>query len=73
MGRMNRQEIIDSIPELDNEDKLEEFSQWMNEVIDNVGGYFREINDLLDIESINDLENIVKAKTVAEGRVSNLY
>ena len=73
MGRMKRQEIMNSIPSLEEEDKLEEFAEWMKDTLDYFESSFGDINDKLTISGVDDLDQISDAKEIAVNRANDLY
>lgn len=70
---MKRRDIMNSMPELEDENKVEEFTDWMKETIDHFETKFGEINSLLDVTSIDDLDDISTAKGIAKDCADDLY
>ena len=70
---MNREEIMKTMPELEDEGKLSEFSEWMKEALDHFEFKFGEIADSLDIGSLSDLHLIEEAKSIADSCKNDLY
>ena len=70
---MKRKEIIGSMPDLDDADKIEEFEGWIKTIIDYFECQFQEIDSLLNIQCVADLGHIEDAKELARNCADDLY
>ena len=72
---MKRQEIIDSMPRIDDSTtEIEErLLEWLGGVIDHFEGVFSEIESLTDIQSVDDLVGIATARNLALKNKDDLY
>lgn len=70
---MDRQEIHDKAPDLSIDDDADKMSAYLDDVIDHFEGLFGDIVGELDKLSVDNLECISDAKTIAEKANKDLY
>tara|TARA_R110002020_G_scaffold455167_1_gene671208 strand:+ start:422 stop:640 length:219 start_codon:yes stop_codon:yes gene_type:complete len=72
---MKRQEIINSMPEIDDftTETEERLLEWLGGVIDHFEGVFSEIESLIDIQGVDDLGGIATARDLALKNKDDLY